>query len=85
MYDLNGNKVSLESIFQGSKVFDKGGPFHDIYNMGPVDAKKDPRIKESGGIICFNLNGTIFQSDPKDYFYNWIYSYALFEHKTYTI
>ena len=80
-YSLNDNEVSLESIFQGSKVFEKGGPFHDIYNIGPVEAKKDPRIKENGGIICFDLNGTLFQSEPKDYFYNWIYSYSIYGHK----
>ncbi len=81
MYDLKGVEVSLESIFQGSKVFEHGGPFHDIYKMGPVEAKKDPRIRENGGIICFDLDGTLFQSEPKDFFYNWIYSKTIYSHK----
>lgn len=80
-YNLNGIEISLESAFQGSKVFQNGGPFHDIYKKGPVEAKKDPRLKENGAIIGFNLDGLPFQSEPKDYFYNWIYSYALYTHK----
>ena len=80
MYNLNGSEVSLESIFQGSKVFENAGPFHDIYKMGPVEAKKDPRIRESGIIIGFSLDGKPFPSDPKDFFYNWIYSSAIYEH-----
>ncbi len=79
MYKLNGREVSLESIFQGSKVFENGGPYHDLYKVGPVEAKRDPRIKESGMIIGFNLDGKDFLSEPKDYFYNWIYSVALYK------
>lgn len=81
LYDLNGIEISLESTFQGSKVFQNGGPFHDIYKKGPVDAKKDPRLKENGTIIGFNLDGIPFPSEPKDYFYNWIYSWALYNHR----
>lgn len=78
LYDLDGFKTSLEAIFQGSKVFEYGGPYHDIYKKGPIEAKKDPRIKESGKIIGFDLNGKEFPSDPKDFFYNWIYSSAIY-------
>lgn len=80
-YVLNGKEVSLESIFQGSKVFEKGGPYHDLYDKGPVEAKKDQRIRESGHIIGFSLDGTSFPSEPKDYFYNWIYSSAIYNRK----
>lgn len=83
MYNLNGSEVSLESIFQGSKVFENGGPYHDLYKVGPVEAKKDLRIKESGLIVGFDLAGRIFASDPKDYFYNWIYSSAIYSHFDY--
>src|ERR1700728_4101293 len=31
-------EISLESAFQGSKVFENGGPFTDLYRMEPRDA-----------------------------------------------
>lgn len=80
-YNLNGMNVSLESIFQGSKVFENGGPYHDIYKKGPIEAKKDPRIRDSGKIVAFSLDGEMFPNQPKDYFYNWIYSSALYSYK----
>ncbi len=80
-YNLDGAEVSLESVFQGSKVFENGGPYHDIYKKGPVEAKKDPRIRESGGITAFSLNGQLFSNEPRDYFYNWIYSSAMYSHQ----
>lgn len=83
MYNLNGSEVSLESIFQGSKVFENGGPYHDLYEVGPVEAKKNPRIKESGRIVGFDLAGKFFANEPMDYFYNWIYSSAIYSHKNY--
>lgn len=80
-YELDGVEVSLESVFQGSKVFENGGPYHDIYKKGPVEAKKDPRIRESGAIVAFSLNGQLFSNEPRDYFYNWIYSSAMYSHQ----
>ena len=42
------NKVySLESLFQGSKIFTDQGPNEDIYDKSSIDAKKDERIKRS--------------------------------------
>lgn len=80
-FDLNGVETSLESVFQGSKIFENGGPYHDIYKKGPIEAKKDPRIRESGEIIAFSLNGKMFPNEPRDFFYNWIYSTALYSHQ----
>ena len=72
-----GEKINLECAFQGSKVFEKGGPFFDIYNMQPWEAKKDMRLKESGDLVKFVFGGEIFCCEPKDLFYNWIYINAL--------
>lgn len=80
-YILDGREVSIESVFQGSKIFERGGPFHDLYDKGPVEAKKDPRIRESGPITRFSLDGILFPGEPKDYFYNWIYSCAIYNQK----
>src|SRR4029077_1467510 len=40
--------VPLECAFQGSKVFEHGGPFVDLIKAHPREAKKDRRLKESG-------------------------------------
>lgn len=80
---IAGKKTSIECAFQGSKKFEKGGPYTDIYDMNPWEAKKDPRLRESGNIIEFILNDYQFGNEPKDYFYNWIYIKALHEQGEY--
>lgn len=35
--------------------------------------KKDQRLKNSGKIVKFNFNGRIFETEPKTFFYNWLY------------
>jgi hypothetical protein len=48
------DRYTVESAFQGSKVFEKGGPFLDIMKLDPLSAKRDIRLKESGNLIGFN-------------------------------
>ena len=43
-------QIPLEWAFQGSKVFERGGPFTDLYSMELRDAKRDPRLNESGSL-----------------------------------
>nr|WP_314447887.1 hypothetical protein [uncultured Lachnoanaerobaculum sp.] len=80
---INNRSYTLECIFQGSKVFEHGGPYTEIYTMEPWEAKKYGKLKSSGNILEFNLFGTIFRREPKDFFYNWIYINALYTHKEY--
>ncbi len=80
---VKGRKISLECAFQGSKQFRGGGPYTDLYDASPWEAKKDARLKESGELIGFNLAGKSFCSEPKDFFYNWIYIKALWENAGY--
>lgn len=80
---IDGNDYKLECIFQGSKVFENGGPYIDLYNVEPWKAKKDVRLRESGNVIGFNLFGKEFKNEPKDFFYNWIYINALAKNKQY--
>ncbi|MFO7912746.1 MAG: hypothetical protein R6V15_11345, partial [Desulfotignum sp.] len=47
--------ISIESAFQGSKVFERGGPYIDIYKKDSRSAKKDERIRNSGKLICFKF------------------------------
>ena len=76
-----GAECSLEALFQGSKVFENGGPYTDLYQRPPWEAKKDPRLQESGNIIAFRLGTTDFPIEPKTYFYDWIYAKTLYETK----
>ena len=69
----NGNTFSVESAFQASKVFEKGGPYKDLLEVSSRAAKKDERLKNSGKIIAFSIDGKTFSSEPKTYFYNWLY------------
>ena len=73
--------VTLESAFQGSKIFKHGGPFTDIIGKPSVYAKSDGRLKNSGAIIGFNFEGKIFPINPPTYFYNWFYVSTLAKNK----
>ncbi|MCF6461532.1 DarT1-associated NADAR antitoxin family protein [Clostridium sp. Cult3] len=72
---------SVESAFQSSKVFEKGGPYKDILNMNSRDAKKDERLRNSGELIYFDFFGTRWGLSPKTLFYDWLYINALWQHK----
>lgn len=71
------NIFSVESAFQGSKVFENGGPYNDILRKDSISAKKDVRIKESGKLIGFEFFQDKFPLEPKTYFYDWLYINAL--------
>jgi len=75
--------ISIESAFQGSKVFEKGGPYIDIYEKDSLSAKRDERIKNSGDLKAFEFEGTVWELEPKSAFYDWIYSNALYLHVDY--
>lgn len=70
-------KFSVEVAFQGSKVFEKGGPYTDLLNGTSREAKKDSRLKESGNLTGFKFYGREFPLSPKSYFYDWLYLKAL--------
>ncbi len=73
----DGNRTTVESVFQGSKVFEQGGPFKDLIWKSSREAKKDNRIKNSGRLLKFNSNGIDWPLDPPSAFYDWIYINAL--------
>lgn len=73
--------VSLESAFQGSKVFKSGGPYVDIIGKPSVYAKSDGRLKKSGALIGFRYEGKDFPLNPPAYFYNWLYVTTLVANK----
>lgn len=73
-------EISVESAFQASKVFERGGPFPDLLELRPADAKRDCRLKESGRLIGFQHLGERWPAEPPTAFYDWIYINALYQH-----
>jgi hypothetical protein len=70
----DGKEIPLECAFQGSKVFERGGPFTDLYWVSdPRDAKRDPRLKDSGPLKAFQFEGFTWPLEPKTAFYDWLY------------
>ena len=73
----NNIKFTVETAFQGSKVFLNGGPYKDLFGMNSLAAKKDIRLKESGSLKRFEFFGVSFPLEPRTFFYDWIYINAL--------
>jgi hypothetical protein len=74
--------MPLEMAFQGSKVFERGGPYTDLYSLGDArDAKRDSRLKESGPLKEFRFESFSFPLEPKTVFYDWLYITALYEYR----
>ncbi|HAF44064.1 MAG TPA: hypothetical protein DCK83_03765 [Gallionellaceae bacterium] len=73
----HGNEFTVETAFQGSKVFERGGPFTELLGLDSLKAKKDIRLKESGNLIAFYFFGMKFPIIPRTYFYDWLYINAL--------
>lgn len=71
------NGLSVESAFQGSKVFEHGGPYHDIYDMSSREAKRDERLRTSGRLIGFRYFDCDWPLEPQTAFYDWLYTNAL--------
>lgn len=76
-----GREIPLESAFQGSKVFEAGGPYTDLYSAEARAAKRDPRLQNSGRLIRFEFEDLCFPLNPKTVFYDWLYVRALFPHR----
>lgn len=77
-FNLKLDGIALENIFQSSKVFEYGGPYEDLLSKTPIEAKKDPRIKDSGRIIGFKYQGINYPTIPKTLFDDWMYCQALY-------
>jgi hypothetical protein len=69
--------MSVECAYQGSKVFEKGGPYMDLYSVASREAKTDERLRNSGNLIAFSLLGQDYPIYPATAFYDWLYITAL--------
>lgn len=79
--NINGSSYPVENIFQSSKVFVSGGPYKDLLFVHPREAKRDERLKSSGKLLSFELNGSTWELEPKTLFYDWLYIHALYRNK----
>jgi hypothetical protein len=78
-------EVPLECAYQGSKVFENGGPYTDLFLAEPHNAKRDLRIKNSGRLVAFQFESIRFPLEPKTIFYDWLYINAIFPHRGWLI
>ncbi len=78
MVDFYDRKIPLECAFQGSKVFENSDPYNDLYEVEPIRAKKDERLKNSGNIIGFEFEGEFWENEPKTAFYDHLYIRSLY-------
>ena len=73
--------VPVECVFQAGKVFENGGPYLDLLEALPKDAKRDERLRNSGKLIAFEFEGKRYPTYPLTEFYDSIYIEALNENK----
>jgi hypothetical protein len=74
---FEGKNFSVESAYQASKVFEKGGPYLDLLNSNSTDAKKDERLKNSGVLTGFRFEGEDFPVTQAPNFYDYLYIRSL--------
>ena len=77
---LREGEYPLESVYQGSKVFEGGGPFTEIFDLSPREAKHFIRNCDQGRMVGFQLEGLRYPLSPKNAFYDWIYIRSLTNH-----
>lgn len=78
-FNLKLNKYALENIFQSAKVFENGGPYPDLLEVLPKEAKRDERLHHSGNLTAFYYQNEKFPLTPKTAFYDYIYIAAVKE------
>lgn len=64
---------SVESVYQSSKVFERGGPYIDLLSASSRDAKTDDRLKTSGELVGFMHQGMEFPVTKAPNFYDYLY------------
>ena len=78
---VGDRKVFIECAYQGSKVFRHGGPYNELFMVLPREAKKDPKLRNSGELIGFEFMREQYPLSPKNAFYDWLYIKALLPHR----
>lgn len=76
-FNLKLSNHALENIFQSAKVFENGGPYLDLLDVLPKEAKHDKRLHNSGNLRAFQYQNENFPLIPKTVFYDFIYIAAV--------
>ncbi len=76
-FEHRGRRMSVESAFQGSKVFDQGGPLQQLYDLPGREARAYPALRTSGSVVGFRLFDLDLPTNPVTAFYDWLYLQAL--------
>ena len=76
----SGKKMKVECAYQGSKVFEDGLQFEELYWGSPRDAALDRRIKGKRP-VAFKFFGKEYPTDPKDCFFDFLYIVGLYQRK----
>lgn len=79
-FSLKKNGIYIENIFQAAKKYEKGGPYTDLLEVAPKEAKQDERHHTSGKLTAFVMEGVEWPLIPMTMFYDYIYIRALMEH-----
>lgn len=74
---FENKNFSVESVYQASKVFEKGGPYLDLLNLSSTEAKTDLRLKNSGLLTGFRFEGEDFAVASAPNFYDYLYIRSL--------
>lgn len=78
-FNLKLNGKTFENVYQASKKYLNGGPFSDLMEMKPGDAKDDLRHTTSGPLVSFVYENQEFPINPITLFYNYLYTKAVKE------
>ncbi len=78
-FSMKLNGLYLENIFQSSKRYENGGPYIDLLDVEPKEAKRDERHRTSGKLLSFVNVGEVWPLEPKTAFYDYIYVSAVIE------
>ncbi len=84
-FSMKLNGLYLENIFQSSKRYENGGPYMDLLNVEPKEAKRDERHRTSGRLLSFVKEGEEWPLEPKTTFYDYIYVSAVIENFGYNL
>ena len=76
-FSLKWGDIPLENIFQSAKKYEKAGPFTDLLQVSPKEAKQDERHHSSGKLVAFVRDDEVWPLEPKTAFYDYIYLKAL--------
>lgn len=78
-FSLKLGGVPLENVFQAAKEYEQGGPFLDLLEVSPKEAKRDERHRASGRLTAFVRGDERWELEPKTAFYDYLYVCGVME------